>query len=68
MWVYIRFVQKILITLFLTLTYFLIIPFSWLFMVIFHSGKVFKTFKVKSTYWQKLTNIDTDLKDFTIQS
>lgn len=68
MWIYIRFVQKILITIFLTLTYFFIIPFSWIYLVIFKPSKVSKSFQLKKSYWQKVNDLGSDIDDYKMQS
>jgi hypothetical protein len=68
MWIYIRFVQKILITILLTLTYFLVIPFSWLYMLIFKSALVTQNFTISQTYWSKTSKLSNTIEEFTEQS
>ena len=67
-WIYIRFVQKILITILLSLTYFLVIPFSWLFMVIFKPSQVFHSFKEKTSYWNKSQTLSLEIEEYKEQS
>ncbi len=68
MWIYIRFVQKILITILLTLTFFLVIPFSWLYMLIFKSALVKQNFTMSQTYWIKTSKLSNTIEEFTEQS
>lgn len=67
-WIYIRFVQKILINIFLTLTYFLVIPFNWLYLVIFRRKQFISKFSSNETYWQKVPEHKNDLEEYLTQS
>jgi len=67
LWIYIRFVQKILITILLTLTYITIIPFSWLFMVLFRQQDRNNSIEKKS-HWIKVSAIQISLSEYKEQS
>lgn len=64
---YIRFVQKILISIFLTLTYFLILSLTKLFML-FLPNKQTKRKLVNNSYWINSEGNDSDLKSIAEQS
>lgn len=68
MWIYIRFVQRILMTILLTLTYFLVIPFSWLYMIIFKHKQNFPSFTIKSSYWTDAPILKSNIEEFIEQS
>lgn len=68
LWIYIRFVQKILITLFLTITYFTAIPFSWLYLLIFKPRHILYKFKIKNSYWIPLQFMQNNISEFKEQS
>ncbi|PLX07026.1 MAG: hypothetical protein C0596_12900 [Marinilabiliales bacterium] len=67
-WIYIRFVQKILITIFLSLTYILVFPFSWLYLLIFKNSEMSNKFEIKNSYWIKTKDLSTNIDEYTIQS
>lgn len=68
MWIYIRFVQKILIAIFLTITYVLVFPLTWLFYVIFTRKKLAKPFVEAKTYWVSSEPIKNSQEHFENQS
>jgi len=67
-WIYVRFIQKILITFFLTLTYVLVFPFSWFFHLIFTKDKLLKRFKKDTTYWKSCDVISDIPENYINQS
>jgi hypothetical protein len=67
-WIYIRFVQKILINIFLTLTYILVFPLTYVFYMIFTKDKINNKFKICSGYWQKASIYSDEPKDYINQS
>jgi len=68
MWIYIRFVQKILIAIFLSLTYVLAFPLTWLFYMIFIRKKLVKPFVEAKTYWVDSEPIINSPENFENQS
>lgn len=67
-WIYIRFVQKILIAIFLSLTYVLIFPLTWLFYTLFAKEKLRKRFMVADSYWKTASPIQNSIEHFENQS
>ena len=67
-WIYIRFVQKILITVLLTVTYLFIFPLTWLMYQIFHREKLFRKYTKKTSYWKAESILSDDIDQFTNQS
>jgi hypothetical protein len=67
-WIYIRFVQKILINIFLTLTYFFVIPFNWLYLIIFRRKQITRKFSQNQTYWQKVPEHKNQIEEYLTQS
>jgi hypothetical protein len=68
LWIYIRFVQKILITIFLSITYFVVIPFSWLFIIFFKPKYIFNKFEIKESYWNTIKPIQNSISEYKEQS
>ncbi len=68
MWIYIRFVQKILIAIFLSITFVLVFPITWLFMALFSSQGIRQGFKKAETYWHKAPILPDDPGHFENQS
>lgn len=67
-WIYIRFVQKILINILLTATYILIFPFTWFMYRFFHHEKLYHRFFKESSYWKPEAVLNDDIDFFTNQS
>ncbi len=68
LWIYIRFVQRILITIFLTITYFAVIPFSWLFMIFNKPKYIFNKFEIKESYWNTIKPVQNSVSEHKEQS
>jgi len=68
LWIYIRFIQKILITILLSITYFSIVPLSLLFMCVFRPRQVFKNIEIKESYWVKNSAFQHTLDEYKEQS
>jgi len=67
-WIYVRFIQKILINIFLTLTYVLMFPFLWLFHYLFTKEKLIKKFRISASYWESCNNVNSDIDSYLNQS
>lgn len=67
-WIYVRFVQKILITIFLTTTYLMIFPFMWFFHILFSKKKLITSFKIFNSYWETCGRLEPDPEQFQNQS
>jgi hypothetical protein len=65
---YIRFVQKILITILLSLLYFIGFGLTYLFLLIFKPSLLISRFKIKDSYWQMAKDYETNLEDSMHQS
>ena len=65
---YIRFVQKILITILLTLLYFFGFGLTYLYMIFFKRDVVFSKFKVKESYWKEAKDYDANIENSLNQS
>lgn len=67
-WIYIRFVQRILITIFLTLTYFVVFPITWLGYRFLSHEKLYKKHIKQQSYWKTEPIINDSVDYFTNQS
>lgn len=67
-WIYIRFIQKILINVLLTATYLLIFPLTWVMYHIFHREKLYGKFTKKSSYWKLESILNDNIDHYTNQS
>lgn len=67
-WIYVRFIQKILINIFLTMTYILVFPFLWLFHYLFTKEKLLNKFKTMPSYWKPCNTINSDIDNYLNQS
>lgn len=67
-WIYIRFVQKILINILLTITYIVFFPLTWLVYLFFIREKLYRKFIKKSSYWKSETILNDDIDFYTNQS
>jgi hypothetical protein len=61
-WFYVRFVQKILITILLTIVYFLILGPTLLLIFIFKKKILFKNFNKMDTYWIEAKDYTSDFQ------
>ena len=60
---YIRFVQKILITILLTIVYFFVIGPTLLLILIFKRRMLYKNYKKMNTYWVEAKDYTTDFEN-----
>lgn len=67
-WIYIRFVQKILINILLTITYIVFFPLTWFVYRFFIREKLYGKFIKKSSYWKPETILNDDIDFYTNQS
>jgi len=67
-WIYIRFVQKILINVFLSITYVFVFPITYIFYMLFAKQKMNKKFKISSGYWQNASVFGDEPDEYTNQS
>ena len=67
-WIYVRFIQKILINIFLTLTYVSVIPFLWFFHKLFTKEKLITKFNQSTSYWKESKPIIPETEHFINQS
>jgi len=51
-WIYVKFIQKILITIFLTIIYLVFFPFLWFFHLVFSKEKLNTKFVLSASYWK----------------
>ena len=65
---YIRFVQKILVTILLTLLYFIGAPLTLLVILIFKRSIIIKRYKDKNTYWEDAYDYTSDFQTSLHQS
>jgi hypothetical protein len=67
-WIYVRFIQKILINVFLTVTYVSVLPFLWFFNKVFRKGKLITKFKISESYWKESNPLTPEIEQFLNQS
>jgi len=67
-WVYVRFIQKILITIFLTITYIIFFPLFWFFHLVFGKEKLNTKFILSAGYWKESKPTITEPEHFINQS
>lgn len=67
-WIYVRFIQKILITFFLTIAYITLFPFLWIFNKILGKEKLITRYKASDSYWKPSKPLVFEQDNFINQS
>jgi hypothetical protein len=62
-WFYVRFVQKVLITILLTIVYFLVLGPTLLLIIIFKRRLLFKNYDKMNTFWVEAKDYTSDFQN-----